>query len=51
MDTSTGLTIRALAEPDLPAMTAFLAAHIERSMFLLGNARACGLEYSGRSVV
>lgn len=48
MDTSTGLTIRALAEPDLPAMTAFLAAHIERSMFLLGNARACGLEYSGR---
>lgn len=42
------LSVRALVTGDLDAMNRFLAGHVESSMFLLGNARAEGLAYSGR---
>ena len=48
MDPAATLSVRALDNGDLAAMTACLTAHAASSMFLLGNARAQGLEYSGR---
>lgn len=48
MDTAISLSVRALDNSDLAAMYRFLAAHADSSMFLLGNARAESLEYSGR---
>lgn len=48
MDSALSLSVRALENSDLAEMTGFLATHAETSMFLLGNARAEGLEFSGR---
>ncbi|MDF1792375.1 MAG: GNAT family N-acetyltransferase [Thalassobaculaceae bacterium] len=42
------LSVRVLAPPDIDALNGFLARHVASSMFLLGNARREGLEYSGR---
>lgn len=48
MDTAGTLSVKALDNSDRAAMAGFLAGHAESSMFLLGNARAQGLVYSGR---